>query len=132
MLEGFDSVVNEIQAMQAQIEFLKGCATDWRRTPVLEETDHNVLTQLVLTIYYFKEGLEELYRHENYFLQLKPRSITADEIKLRQQDVMNILDGIYRSLVNLSGKMQILNKESIWNSIDRLCHSVIQLCGEEN
>ena len=61
MLTEFESIVNEKQAMLAQIEFLKKCATQWKAAPIREETNRNALTQLVLTIYYLKEGLQELY-----------------------------------------------------------------------
>jgi hypothetical protein len=127
MLTEFESIVNEKQAMLAQIEFLKKCATQWKAAPMREETNRNTLTQLVLTIYYLKEGLQELYRHENNFQQSKLGPLTTKEINLKQQDVMNILDGIYRPLVNLSYKIQLLNKESLWDSIDNICQSVAQL-----
>jgi hypothetical protein len=131
MLKEIDSIIHQQQAMQGQVEFLKGCATQWKDAPGQEETDRNTQIQLVQTFYYFREGLGELYACEENFLQSSLGFPGAAEIRAKHRAVMNNLEAVYRSLVNLSCKVQLPNKESVWDSINGLCHSITQLCLEE-
>jgi hypothetical protein len=132
MLKERDSIIHQQQAMQGQAEFLKGCASQWKDAPVLEEEDRSTQIQLVQTFYYFMEGLGELYASEEDFLLPKLGPSIAGEIKAKHRDVMNNLEAIYRSLVNLSCRVQLPNKESIWDSINGLCHTISQLSFEED
>ncbi len=131
MVMGVD-IIHQQQAMQGQVEFLKGCASRWKDAPEQEETEQNDRIQLVQTFYYFMEGLGELYSSEDSFLQSRLGLPSAAEIKAKHRDVMNNLEAVYRSLLNLSCKVQLPGKESVWDSINGLCHSITQLCLEED
>ncbi len=132
MLAAVDSMIHEQEAMQGQIEFLKGDAFKWKVAPVHKENYQKALSQLILTIYYLKEGLEDLYRQEDNFVLSKVELLTADEIKLKHKAVVNSLDGIYRSLVNLSSEMPPMKKENISETIDAFCQTVTLLSFQEN
>lgn len=127
-----DSIIHEQEAMRGQIEFLKGYTTKWKVASAQKDTDQKALTQLILTTYYLKEGLEDLYGQEDQFMLSKPEFSTADKIKLEHQAVMNSLDRIYRSLIDLSSKMLLMNKEYISETIDGLCQLITMLSVQES
>ena len=127
-----DSIIQRRQAMQGQAEFLKGCASRWKDAPGQEEPEPTTQIQLVQTFYYFMEGLGELYSSEEDFLLPNLVPSIAGEIRAKHRDVMNNLEAVYRSLVELSCKVQLPNKESVWDSINGLCRTISQLCLDEN
>jgi hypothetical protein len=132
MLAAADSIIHEQEALQGQIEFLKGDAIRWKVSPLYKENNRNNLSQLILTIYYLKEGLENLYRQEDNFLFSNVELQTADEIKFKHKAVLNSLDEIYRSLVNLSSEMLQLKKENLSETIDSFCQTLSLLNFQEN
>jgi hypothetical protein len=131
MLAAVDSIIHELEAMRAQLEFLKQYATKWKFASVQKESD-KASTQLILATYYLKEGLEDLYGQETNFMQSKLGFSTADEINIKHKAVMNSLDRICRSLVDLSSKMLPLNKEYISESINGFCQLITVLSVQEN
>jgi hypothetical protein len=132
MLAVVDSIIHEQEAMRGQIEFLKGYTTKWKVASDPKETDRSALNQLILTTYYLKEGLEDLYGQSDNFMLSNLESSTADEIKFKHEAVMNSLDGIYRSLVDLTSTMLLLNKEYLSKTIDALCCLITLLSIQEN
>ncbi len=132
MLVEVDSIVHEQEAMRGQIEFLQGYTIKWKATPMQEKSDQNTLNQLIQTLYYLKEGLEALYGHEDNFMLSKLEFSTADEIQLKHRAVVYSIDEIYRSLVDLSSRTLLLNKENISETIEELCHLITVLSAQEN
>lgn len=132
MLATTDSIINENKAMRGQIEFLKGYSSKWKGALAQKESHQDALNQLILTTYYLKEGLEDLYEHEDKLLLSEPGFSNADEIKLTHRAVMNTLEMIYRSLVNLNSKLPLPDKENISEAIDNLCQLITMLSVQEN
>jgi hypothetical protein len=132
MLGVVDSIIHEQEAMCGQIEFLKGYTSKWKDAPDPKENDLSVLNQLILTTYYLKEGLEDLYGQSDDFMLSNLAPSAAGEIKFKHETVMNSLDEVYRSLVELTSTVLRLNKESLSETIQALCQLITLLSIQEN
>jgi hypothetical protein len=124
MLAGFDSISCKQLAMHRQIEFLRECVTSWKNAAVQKENDQQTLIQLILTAGYLKEGLDVLFGREDEYVRSKFGPLAANELKLKHQSIMNTVENIYKILVDLSGKVELINKDHISDIVDGFCQAI--------
>lgn len=125
------SLIHQQEAMLGQLGFLQNLVTTCDIFSTPEKIDQNRFTQLILTISYLKEGLQDLYAHEDNYLISRQELSNTSEIKYQHQAILNALHGIYRSLMDLNSKTPLTN-ESITDTIHHLCQIISNLSIQEN
>jgi len=130
MVTDLISLIHEQQAMLGQLEFLNKLVTDWKEPTIPRALNRNDITQLSLTVYYLKEGLEDLYAREDNYVLSKIQLLDNGEIKYKHREVIESLHMIYRLLIDLNSKTP-MTTEYLSGIIKNLCHLVSDLSIQE-
>lgn len=130
MVTNLVSIIHEQEAMLGQLEFLNKLVTNWNEPTISKGINRNDIPQLILMVYYLKEGLEDLYTREDNYVLSKIELLDSGEIKYKHKKVIDSLHMIYRLLINLNSKTPV-TEEYLSGIIKKLYNLVSNLSIQE-
>jgi hypothetical protein len=110
MVTNMVSIIHEQEAMLGQLEFLNKLVTNCKEPTLPKAINKNDIPQLILMVYYLKEGIEDLYTREDNYVLSKIELLDSGEIKYKHKEVIDSLHMIYRLLINLNSTTPVTEK----------------------
>ena len=126
-----NNLIQENEVIRSQVAYFKSCVKKWESVSVQRESERKASTQLIQTIFYLKEGLEDFYSREDNLLPQLEFS-TKDQIQYQHKTIMDSLKEVCQLLLDLRPKGIQVNKDHLLETIDVLCYTITSSSLHEN
>ena len=131
MLNTTFNLIHENEAILSQVRFLKNNFNRLEDTSSQKGYGQEAIAQLIQTIYYLREGLEDFYRREDDLL-LQLESSDLDQFKYLHRTILDSLKDVCRLLIGLKPERLKLNTNYLLGKFNLLYFVITKLNSQEN